>query len=189
MGFTEAVFSSFAIGIDSVTYLSMPSTILTHETCCLEMEMELELQHCVVSHDSKLSMFKTGPILVLLRIHPLTRVPFSLRGSVYSRHNCCICRPSSVSRVQKNCSRSTSFRPASEHNLDNFWSSDSCSNFRSYSFPHFPNSEVLQLSPEPNTLGYFVAYICYCSVDTELISRNHCVEKQLDGFIATIEVY
>ena len=29
-------------------------------------------------------MFKTGPVLVLLRIHPLIRLPFSFRGIVYS---------------------------------------------------------------------------------------------------------
>ena len=32
VGFTKAVFSSFAVGIDSVTYLSTPLAILTHET-------------------------------------------------------------------------------------------------------------------------------------------------------------
>ena len=32
MGFLEAVFSSFAVGIDSVTYSSTPFTILTQET-------------------------------------------------------------------------------------------------------------------------------------------------------------
>ena len=32
MGFPEAVSSSFAVGIDSVTYPSTPFTILTHET-------------------------------------------------------------------------------------------------------------------------------------------------------------
>ena len=32
MGVPEAVFSSFAVGIDSDTYLSTPFTILTHET-------------------------------------------------------------------------------------------------------------------------------------------------------------
>ena len=32
MGFPKAVVSSFAVGIDSVTYLSTPFAILTHET-------------------------------------------------------------------------------------------------------------------------------------------------------------
>ena len=31
MGFTEDVFSSFVVGIDSVTYLSTPFTILTQD--------------------------------------------------------------------------------------------------------------------------------------------------------------
>ena len=44
-------------------------------------------------------MFKTVPIHVFLRIHPLIRVSFSFRGIVYSRHQCCICCPSSVKRV------------------------------------------------------------------------------------------
>ena len=37
--------------------------------------------------------------------------------------------------------------------------------------------------------GYFVALICHSSVDTELIRRNRRAEKQLDVFIATVEVY
>ena len=82
-------------------------------------------------------MSKTGPILVFLRIHPFARVFLLYRGIVCSRHKCCICCPSSVSSVQKYCSRSTSFKLASEHNLDNFWSSDHCSNFRSYSCRRF----------------------------------------------------
>ena len=45
MGFPEAVFSSVAVGIDSVTYLSTPLTILTHEAVSW---------HCTVHHDSKL---------------------------------------------------------------------------------------------------------------------------------------
>ena len=83
--------------------------------CCLEIEKGLELQYYIFRHDSKPFMFKTGPMLGLLRIHPLTRVSFSLRSSVCSRHKCCICCPSSVSRVY--CSRSKSFKPASEHNF------------------------------------------------------------------------
>ena len=82
-------------------------------------------------------MFKTGPILVFLRIHLLKRVSLSFRGIVYSRHKCGICCPSSVSRVQKYCPFPTSFKPASEHRLNNFWSSDNCSNFRSYSCTRF----------------------------------------------------
>ena len=42
-------------------------------------------------------MFKTGQILIFLRIHPLIRVSCSLRGIVCSRPECCICCPSSVS--------------------------------------------------------------------------------------------
>ena len=38
-------------------------------------------------------------------------------------------------------------------------------------------------------LGTTSKKICYCSFDTELIRRNHCADKQLDGFMATVEVY
>ena len=48
------MFSPVAVGTDSVTYLSKPFTIPTHETVCLEIEKELELQRCMVRHDSKL---------------------------------------------------------------------------------------------------------------------------------------
>ena len=39
----------------------------------------------------------------------------------------------------------------------------------------------------PKIFGYLVAQIYNCSVDTELICRNHCAEKQLDVFMTTIE--
>ena len=76
--------------------------------------------------------------LVFLRIHPLTRVFFSFRGIVCSRHRCCICCPSSVSSVKKYCPLSTILKPASERSLDNFWSLDYCSNLRSQSCTRFP---------------------------------------------------
>ena len=65
-------------------------------------------------------MSKTGPILVFLRIHPFAGVFFPFRGSENSRHRC------SVSSVTKYCPFSTIFKPALEHSLDNFCSSDSC---------------------------------------------------------------
>ena len=120
----------------------------------LETEIQPELQYCVDLHGDK-HMSKTGPILVFLRIHPFTRVFFSHRGTVYSRHKCGILSPSSVSSVKRYCPHSTILKPASEHSLDNFWSSDNCSNLRLLSctnggqqeFPSSPNDQVLQVSP------------------------------------------
>ena len=77
------------------------------------------------------------------REHQICGSPFSFRSSVYSRHKCCICCPSPVSRVWKYCSRSASFKPASEYNLDNFWPSDNCLNFRSYSCRKFHHCRSL----------------------------------------------
>ena len=83
-------------------------------------------------------MFKTGPILLFLRIHPLIRVPFHFDAS-------CIIGINVASVVLLLYIKSievlsffwTSFKSASEHNLDNFGSSDKCSNFRSYYYTRF----------------------------------------------------
>ena len=91
------------------------------ERYCFQTEMEFELRYCIVHHDIKILMFKTGPILVFLKINPLVRVHFSFRSIVYPRHKCCICCPSSASKSWKNCPISTRFKPASEHGLDSFW--------------------------------------------------------------------
>ena len=136
---------------------------------CLGTEMVFELRSCIDHHDSKLFMFKTGPILVFLWIHRFIRIAFSFRGSVYSHHKCCICCPSSESRKKKCCPCSASFKPVSENSLNNFWSSDNCSIFRSYSCTRLsrccalaessakkrlvgifilPNDQALQVSPE-----------------------------------------
>ena len=79
-----------------------------------------------------------GAEFSLPRIHPLTRVPSSFRGFVYSRLKCCIFWSFGTSRVLKSCPISTRFKPASEHNLDNVWSSDNCSIVRSYYCIRFP---------------------------------------------------
>ena len=49
----------------------------------------------------------------------------SLQGSENSLHKCTIPFGASVSSVTKYCSISSVFKPALEHSLDNFWSSDS----------------------------------------------------------------
>ena len=156
--------------------------------------MELELRYCVIRHDSKSLCSRLDRFLSCLESHPLTRVPSSSRGSsVYSRHKCCICCPSSVSCVSKYCSRSTSLKPASEHNLDNFWSYDICSNFSSYSCRSFLHCcSLVKCSAIERSVGISIFAKCWCAaifVDPELIRRNHCAEKQFDGFMATIEVY
>ena len=137
MGFTEGISSSFAVGIDSVTYLSTPFTILTQEAV-LSSSRDGWIDTVSIIMIAKFYVQAWADFLVFLEIHPLIRVPFSFRGIVNSRHRCCICCPSSVSWVLK-CRRvSTSFKPAKENSLDNFWSSDKCSNFRSYSCTRFP---------------------------------------------------
>ena len=121
MGFTEAIcpLLLWSASILSRTY-QRQSRFLPKKRYCLETEMEFELRYCSIILIATFFMFKTGPILVFLRIHPLIRVSSSLRGSVYSRNKCCICCPSSVSRVFKYTPFSASFKPASEHYLDIF---------------------------------------------------------------------
>ena len=62
MGFPEAVFSSFVVGINSVTYLSTPFTILTHETVlswnskslCSRLDRWLSCFGTILLHESPL---------------------------------------------------------------------------------------------------------------------------------------
>ena len=58
-----------------------------------------------------------------------------------------------------------------------------------WDFPSFQMLRCCKFPWSPDTLGYFVAQICYFSVDTELLRRSHCAENQLDVFITTVEVY
>ena len=95
----------------------------------------------------QIAVFKIGPILVLLRSHPLTRVPFSLRDS---RHKCCICCPSSIARVWVLIQQSSN----PHHDLDNFWSFDTCSKFRSYSCRRFLHCcSLVEFSASEWTVG------------------------------------
>ena len=94
--------------------------------------MELELQHCVVHHDSKLCS-RLDRFLSCFE-------PILSHGSPFHCEALCILGISVASVVlllfQEN-RRIVLVRQASnphrEHNLENFWSSDHCSNFRSYS--------------------------------------------------------
>ena len=129
-------------------------------------------------------------------IQPLARVQGSLQGSVYSLHKCTNpLGPSAVPSVMKYCPLSTVFKPASEHSLDNFWSSESCSKFlltflqqvspsrfigsrvssRTFSknFHRFLRIICFKLPRSHGIFGYLPAHIRCCSIDTELICRNN----------------
>ena len=73
----------------------------------------------------------------LLWIHPFMRVPTWSRGNEYSLHKDRLSYPLGDGRAQKSCPTSTNHKPASEHSLDNFWSSDNFSNRCSYSCSKF----------------------------------------------------
>ena len=124
MGFAGAMSASFLVSIDSVTYSSTPFSILTQEAVWSSNRVWTRTSILYRSSSRQTFTFKTGPILVFLRIHHFTRVFLSFRGIVYSRQRCCICNPSSASRVLKYCPFSTSFQPTSENRLENCWSSD-----------------------------------------------------------------
>ena len=194
MDFIEAM-SFFLICIDSVTYLSTVFTILNRETILSPNRNGVWTSILCRSSWYQTFMFKTGPILVFLRIHPLIWVSFSFRSIVYSRHECYICCPSSVSRVQKCCPCSTSFKSALEHSLDNFWPSDNCSIFRSYSCirifrycalvlvlhqkrgeesPSFPNGQKLFF------LGVLRSWTIRCI--HLILRRRHCADLQNSSY-------
>ena len=97
----SSVFFSL-VSIDSVTYWSTPFTIPNQEAV-LSWNRDGTLTPILYrSSRPQTFMFKTGPILVFFRIHPVTRVFFSFRGIVCSRHKCCISCPS-VSREGLSC--------------------------------------------------------------------------------------
>ena len=58
-------------------------------------------------------------------------------NTVYPRHECCISCPSSVSRVWKYLFRKASNPIQNTIWMTNIWSSDNCSDFRSYSCTGF----------------------------------------------------
>ena len=97
---------------------------------CLEPEIGPEFQFCNQRFSSRrTSMFKQDwAIFVFSRTQPLARVLVSLRGSVISLYECTIPFGPCVPSVMKYCLLSTVFKPALEHSLYNFWSSDGCSN-------------------------------------------------------------
>ena len=69
----------------------------------------------------RLSCFRESTLSLGMLLH--------FECDVYSRHRFFISSgPSSSSGVMKNCPFSTIFKPASQHSLDIFWSSGSCSN-------------------------------------------------------------
>ena len=96
---------------------------------CLEPEIGPEFQFCNQRFSSRrTSIFKQDwAFFVFSRTQPLARVLVSLRGSVISLYECTIPFGPCVPSVMKYCLLSTVFKPALEHSLDNFWSSDGCS--------------------------------------------------------------
>ena len=100
--------------------------------------MEPELQYCIDHGDSKLLCSKLDRFSILAN-------PSSHTSQLLiSRHRVISALMLHLLSFfwKKECRKIVLFRqaskPASEHNLDNFWSSDSCSNFRSYSCTKFP---------------------------------------------------
>ena len=128
-GFPETLYSKLSRDIVSdvsVTYLSIPFTIRKN-----------------VLDENRPSHPRQGRFRVS-EIHPLTGDASSLRGNVYSRHRFFISSGlSSLSSVMKNCPFSTIFKPASEHSLDNLWSSRNCSNLCSFSCSRFTCNSAL----------------------------------------------
>ena len=107
-------------------------------------------------------MFKTGPILVFLRIH-LCESPFKI-----SRHRVFSAFLLHLLPWKKFCPSSTSVKPTSERSLDNFWCSARIfarilapgfsvavhwSEFLrqkgEWESTSFPNDQLLRVSPEP----------------------------------------
>ena len=102
------------------------------------------------------------------------------------------------------CPFSTCFKPASEHSLDNFWSSDNCSNFRSYSCTGFPCCcSLVEFSALGRTVGISNFSKCSCglwqfcratSPARNGIWKKKCkngewVETELQGFPKFVEVW
>ena len=87
---------------------------------------------------------------------PLGRNVLRFRGCGYSRHAVCITSDLS-SIVMNNCPFPISFeKPASEQCFDNFWSSRSSANFRSYSCNTFPCANAVELWDMSLALGISV---------------------------------
>ena len=190
--------SSSLVSIDSVTYLSTPLTIPTQEEV---LSWNRDLTGTSRVHWSswlQTFMSKTCPILVFLRIHPLVRVFFSFPGIVYSRNKCCICSPSCVSREEKYCLVSTSFKP--HQNI--VWIISgllTCVRiFARILAPSFTRCcALVEISAIERSVGIsiFSKWLGASRFpeappsDTPLHSQKSPCEKQLDVYMTTIEVY
>ena len=110
--FPEVMSSSSLVSIDSVTYLSTPFTILTHEAALSSnRDGTRTAKYCIDHHDCKLLCSRLGRISYSCESVLFIQVALSFRGMVYSRHKCCISCPFSVTRAQKYCPFSTSSNP------------------------------------------------------------------------------
>ena len=123
----------------SVTYFSTPLTILIQEVVWSSNRDGTLTSTLYPPIVLQTFTSKTKPNRPLLQIHPFAQFSSSSsRGSAYSRHKDRIFGSYGDGRALKNCPTSTKFKPASEHNLDSFWSSGSLSNLCSKSCKRFP---------------------------------------------------
>ena len=164
-GFPEA-FSSSWIGMASLTNLSIRFTVRIQDTFWSWNKDWTWTSIRLL----QTGMSETRPKRTLLWIHPLIRVPSWSRGIECSRQKDWFYFPLGDGRAYKNCPISTNLKPASEHSLDNFWSSDIFSNRCSYSCSKFPCRSSLAfvsarrgcviistLSSWPGALGFSTA--------------------------------
>ena len=132
-GFPKA-FSSSRIGMASLTNLSIPFTTLIWPS---NFWIKQSHQYSIFRMHCKHYMSEIGPNRTLLWINPFFRVPTWSRGIVNSRQ-----KDWFFLLVTEEHRRIVQFRPifnpASEHSLDNFWSSDNFSNRCLYSCNKFP---------------------------------------------------
>ena len=109
---------------------------------CLETEIQNFNTVSIFMTTNFLS--KTGPILVFLKSILSIESSFRFETSCILGINVAslVLLLYQVSRsivlFRQSSNHSTIFKPASKHSLDNFWSSDNCSNLRSQSRTRFP---------------------------------------------------
>ena len=112
----------------SLTYFSTPFTVLIREVVWSSNKDGTLTSTLYPPIALQTFTSKTKPIRSLHSIHPFAQFSSSSRGSAYSRHKDLVFRSSDDGRTRKSCPTSTKFKPASEHNLESFWSSGSLSN-------------------------------------------------------------
>ena len=172
--------------------------------CCLETEIRSWFRYRNVFDEDRLKHPRLGQFSFFWESTLLLGMIIQLEVMWYSRHRFFISFGPSSS-VMKKCP--FSLQTASQHSLDNFWSSGSCLNLCSLSRSKFPYNSALVWGTAMwrsvrilscfqifirckfpiCSFGEFFAQICHCSVVTELIDRNNSAKNQLNVFIATVE--